>query len=428
VKADDWSEVRMTAAATTTSTTINKDKAALTPMVDELYLVAIRGNVARTITVGEVYRAIAERLGVTALDAMKKKIVTNQLDGLMSGTATALSAAEGRGTEMVSAIDQQAPAAARAQPLDDDNTKQIDPFLKYQNGFFRYCKRKNNGNLQKYRCTRYCSRRSSFPEVWVDYKSVKAFPAATGGEVTATQDQEALTLVCCTGVMYIPHQDGVGGCPWFTGTHECRWKVPRLLLGEHDDRPTINLVQLDYSAVGLTSPAVRAALIEELENKGGIWEGLTGGGAGKRKYAKHLSEFPNLETRVVMAMTWYVRYMQATYLALKHVKYVALKTAPQEASQYRRHSDKLHSDYQVECGDRPPHQRLISIIVALNAFHLIYLPTKLSSRKELVTTTVAPGQMVWFTDKCLHSGGPNDTDDTVYRLFAYMASCPFNIP
>ncbi len=37
--------------------------------------------------------------------------------------------------------------------------------------------------------------------------------------------------------------------------------------------------------------------------------------------------------------------------------------------------------------------------------------------------------MVWFTNECLHSGGPNDMDDMVYRpLFAYMASCPSNIP
>jgi hypothetical protein len=105
----------------------------------------------------------------------------NQLDGLISGTAMALSAAEGRATEVVLAIDQQAPARARVQPLDDDNTKQIDPFLKYQNGFFCYCKRKNDGNLQKYRCTPYYSPRSSFPEVWADYKSMKAFPTAIGG-------------------------------------------------------------------------------------------------------------------------------------------------------------------------------------------------------------------------------------------------------
>jgi hypothetical protein len=76
-KAAGWSEVTTTASATTTSTKIDKDKAALTPMVDELYLAVIGGSGARTITIGEVYRAIAKRLGVTALEAMKKKIVMN---------------------------------------------------------------------------------------------------------------------------------------------------------------------------------------------------------------------------------------------------------------------------------------------------------------------------------------------------------------
>ncbi len=118
-------------------------------MVDELYLAAIGGNGARTITFGEVYRAIAECLSVTALDAMKKKIVMNQLDGLMSGTTMALSGAEGQATEVVLAINQEAPAGVRAQPSDDNNTKQIDPFLKYQNRFLHYCKRKNKGNLWK---------------------------------------------------------------------------------------------------------------------------------------------------------------------------------------------------------------------------------------------------------------------------------------
>ncbi len=155
-----------------------------------------------------------------------------------------------------------------------------------------------------------------------------------------------------------------------------------MLLGKHDDRPMINMVQPGYSAVGLTLPAARAALIKELENKGGIWEGLSGGGAGKHKYAKHLSKFSNLETRVGTAMTWYIRYVQATYPDLKHVKYGALKTATREGSQYRRHSDKLHSDYQVEFSDCSPQQRLVSIIVALNAFQLIFLPTKFSSRKD----------------------------------------------
>jgi hypothetical protein len=33
-----------------------------------------------------------------------------------------------------------------------------------------------------------------------------------------------------------------------------------------------------------------------------------------------------------------------------------------------------------------------------------------------------------FTDDCLHSGGANETNLTVYRLFAYLVSQPLDIP
>lgn len=42
--------------------------------------------------------------------------------------------------------------------------------------------------------------------------------------------------------------------------------------------------------------------------------------------------------------------------------------------------------------------------------------------------TIFPGQMVMFTDDCLHSGGANKTNRTVYRLFAYLVSRPSDIP
>jgi hypothetical protein len=66
--------------------------------------------------------------------------------------------------------------------------------------------------------------------------------------------------------------------------------------------------------------------------------------------------------------------------------------------------------------------------VALDAFRFIYLPTKLAARRELVKMTIFPGQMVMFTDDCLHSGGANKTNLTVYRLFAYLVSRPSDIP
>jgi hypothetical protein len=82
----------------------------------------------------------------------------------------------------------------------------------------------------------------------------------------------------------------------------------------------------------------------------------------------------------------------------------------------------------VDYTNRPAQQQPISIIVATDAFNFIYLPTKMSSRSELIHTTVSPGQMIMFTNNCLHSGGENNTPHTTIRLFAYFASQSSDIP
>jgi hypothetical protein len=56
----------------------------------------------------------------------------------------------------------------------------------------------------------------------------------------------------------------------------------------------------------------------------------------------------------------------------------------------------------------------ISILIGLHLFKFMYLPTKYSFKIEIITTDMAPGQMIMFTDNCLHSGGPNLMDNTVY--------------
>jgi hypothetical protein len=159
-----------------------------------------------------------------------------------------------------------------------------------------------------------------------------------------------------------------------------------------------------------------------------IWSRLTGGGIRRREYAKDLVNHPLALAVITKAMKSYVGQVQEKYPSLTHVKYGALRTFPNERSQYLRHEYKLHLDYTVDCKNLPPSQRPISIIVALDPFELIYLPTKLASRRELVRTTIFPGQMVMFTDNCLHSGGSNRTSRKVYRLFAYLASRLKDIP
>ena len=52
----------------------------------------------------------------------------------------------------------------------------------------------------------------------------------------------------------------------------------------------------------------------------------------------------------------------------------------------------------------------------------------MSSRKELIDTAVSPGQMIMFTNDCLHSGVSNNTPNTIIRLFAYLTSQSSDIP
>ena len=88
----------------------------------------------------------------------------------------------------------------------------------------------------------------------------------------------------------------------------------------------------------------------------------------------------------------------------------------------------LHSDYDKLHLDIPCHQRLVSIILALNEFKFIYLPHLTLTKKDLITLPVPPGHGIIFTNACLHSGGENESDDVKYCLFAYMASELSHIP
>jgi hypothetical protein len=165
--------------------------------------------------------------------------------------------------------------------------------------------------------------------------------------------------------MYVPVHNGVKGVPWFQGAHECGWAVPHMLVGEPSDRNTLEIVQ--PSTGGLVTSEERRAIVRTLEGSN-IWSRVTGGGIQKREYAKNLINNPAALAVVTKVMESYVKQVQKKYPALIHVKYGALRTFPNQESQYSRHGNKLHADYTMDCKDLPPSQRPISIIVALDAF------------------------------------------------------------
>ena len=78
----------------------------------------------------------------------------------------------------------------------------------------------------------------------------------------------------------------------------------------------------------------------------------------------------------------YITYVQQIYPKLKPVKGGAILSVPNAPAQIDGHYGKLHSDYTANVLERPPDERLLSIIVAVDPFGLQYLPSQEMTRKD----------------------------------------------
>ena len=177
-------------------------------------------------------------------------------------------------------------------------------------------------------------------------------------------------------------------------------------------------------------------LIKLLSRNTSLWEPLIGGNEvvnGKVMYTRwHAPELaenhPCIHLFVVEYMKDYIARVQDKYPALVHVRYGALKSASKAKSQYAGNMGTLHSDYLDEVQHRPPNERPVSVIVALDPFKFIYLPTREGKKSDLVELTIDSGKMIAFTSDCLHAGGENNLEKNVLQLFAYMVSNPDDFP
>jgi hypothetical protein len=113
---------------------------------------------------------------------------------------------------------------------------------------------------------------------------------------------------------------------------------------------------------------------------------------------------------------------------LKHVKGDAILSAPNAPAQIDGHYGKLHSDYTAVVLERPPDDRPISIIMAVGPFGLQYLPSQEMKRKDTKRLNLNQGEMVMFTNTCLHSGNTSKSDNYRLRLFGYMVSHEEDFP
>jgi len=72
--------------------------------------------------------------------------------------------------------------------------------------------------------------------------------------------------------------------------------------------------------------------------------------------------------------------------------------------------------------------RPLSFIIALDEFDFMYLPHRNAKRCDIITDTVRPGEMIVFTNSCLHAGGSNRHDKRSNRIFGYVCNNDSDIP
>ena len=161
-----------------------------------------------------------------------------------------------------------------------------------------------------------------------------------------------------------------------------------------------------------------------------LWKNLTGGNK-KRKWISDLHDGDKrlgLRMMIEEALEGYIKIVQEKYPELKYYKVGAIKSLPGAPSQYDGHGRKLHSDYPQSVEELEPKLRPVSIIVGLNPSNFMWLPHITSRQTEISEMTVKAGEMIIFTNNCLHAGGANNTNEEQTRLFAYLASDESHFP
>jgi hypothetical protein len=162
-----------------------------------------------------------------------------------------------------------------------------------------------------------------------------------------------------------------------------------------------------------------------------LFENLVGGSAGRktlRQYTPNLSANMEVYNLVAKCILPYIKFVQREYPALRICKLSVLRSFPHAKSQYEQCFQKLHSDYDNTVNSRQPHERPVSLMVALDEFDFMHLNNRGDKRSEIITRTIKSGQAIAFTNYCLHAGGANNTNKMCYRMFAYMVINPKDIP
>jgi ectoine hydroxylase-related dioxygenase (phytanoyl-CoA dioxygenase family) len=91
-----------------------------------------------------------------------------------------------------------------------------------------------------------------------------------------------------------------------------------------------------------------------------------------------------------------------------------LRSAPNAKAQ-----QFLHVDYSLETQNKNPGEQPVSAMIAIEAFTLDIVESE--SEEKLSHITLSPGEMILFTNKCIHRGGANTKKKDAHRVFFYCA-------
>ena len=190
---------------------------------------------------------------------------------------------------------------------------------------------------------------------------------------------------------------------------------------------------IGLGAISTRDPLMRArTLLTEVPRK--HWSNLTGGSQA-RLFLPQLSStlgpthplrLLQLELKTVMnPIIFQVRIL---YPELIHFQIGAIMSRGNAPSQYEGHFNKLHSDYEDRVYAHCLTHRPVSVIVALDSFHLEHLKLYRDTDDEKIESCIHVGQAIILTNDCLHAGGTNRSTEDSYRLFAYLTHDEADLP
>jgi len=85
----------------------------------------------------------------------------------------------------------------------------------------------------------------------------------------------------------------------------------------------------------------------------------------------------SVKNQIEATLKPFLMYITSIYPEMRHWKIGALRMTPRAnaASQYEMSNDTFHTDYSDSVLNQPPHERPMSIIIALDSFLFLLKPT-----------------------------------------------------